>query len=326
MAADWDTNSYATSADTVKLDETRAGSDSRDAYDIDPDTENYADGNDPETAYQNQGRPDSPNGLSSYASDVHYEEYGEARGDEAEPADANADKAGETPDRWDDDTYPDAANYADLDDPDTGTLDAQDGLRQDEPATATGQAADADQQDQSHQAKEHPERAPSPEQQRINALEAENTDARRQLAAANQKITNLEAKNDERAAQLDEQAGRLDRIEQLLAADRPAASLEQQTTQDTASALRGAAMASREASGERQDTKEAERSRWRRATSSESLGLIGTFGSAAEAIGEFAAHATPEGTIGLGLTAIGLAQVIRARVEKKAETKGKRQA
>jgi hypothetical protein len=43
-------------------------------------------------------------------------------------------------------------------------------------------------------------------------------------------------------------------------------------------------------------------------------------------VGGFAVHATPEGMLGLGLTAVGVAQVLRARAEKKAESKGKGQA
>jgi hypothetical protein len=42
-------------------------------------------------------------------------------------------------------------------------------------------------------------------------------------------------------------------------------------------------------------------------------------------VGEFAVHASPQGTLGVGLTAVGVAQVIRARAEKKAESKGKGQ-
>jgi hypothetical protein len=40
-------------------------------------------------------------------------------------------------------------------------------------------------------------------------------------------------------------------------------------------------------------------------------------------MGDLAVHATPDGMIGLGLTAIGVAQILRARAEKKAEGKGK---
>lgn len=327
MATDWDSSGNDTDADTVKLDETRVRSDSRDAYDIDPDTENYADGNDPETAYQNQGRPDSPNGLSAYTSDDHSQEYGEARGDEAEPADENTDKAGDSPDRWDD-ADPDAANYADLDDPGTGTLDAQDGLRQDEPGTANGQAADAD---------EHAERALSPEQQQINALEAENTDARQQLTEAkeqiadsNQRIAELEAEKDQQAAKLDEQATRLDRIEQLLAGsekspddpgaheqrgDHPIASAEQQKAQDTA-------IDKRETSDERKDAKEAERSRWRRFASSDSFEAASVIVGAAGSVSDFATHVTPLGTAGVAATALGLGALGLKRLEQRRKDKG----
>lgn len=101
---------------------------------------------------------------------------------------------------------------------------------------------------------------------------------------------------------------------------------DQQQGNDVASAQRSAVMAEHENSAERWDAKEGRDHGWRRVSSSASLGLIGTVGGAAQTVGEFAAHATPEGAIGLVLTAVGVAQVFRARAEKRAEGKGKRQA
>jgi hypothetical protein len=72
-----------------------------DPWATDPDLENYANGNDPETAWRNQGNPDSPNGLG-YLNTADL--------------DRQAPQADDDGDMWGD-TYPDgAADY-----PDTGT-------------------------------------------------------------------------------------------------------------------------------------------------------------------------------------------------------------
>jgi hypothetical protein len=59
--------------------------DAADDYDTDPDAENHADGNDPETAWHNQGRRDSPNGsgrLDTTGQDRQVPETGgDMRGD-----------------------------------------------------------------------------------------------------------------------------------------------------------------------------------------------------------------------------------------------------
>jgi hypothetical protein len=340
VVADWDSSGTDAGTDTIEISKTSTA-DTADAYDVDPDTENYAAGNDPDIACRNQGRPDSPNGWGSNASaDGHQENdgyvqgdhYAEGTGEHDEPREDAYD--GDTADLWGD-TDPDAANYADLDGIGTGSLDGrQDSVREDEPDASP----DADQPGQDQHVEGNAERTLSPEQQRVNALEADNADAKQQIAEANQKIAELEAKNDEQAtqlneqgAQLNEQAARLDRIEQLLAGseknpddanvqergDKSVTSADQQRSQD-------GSISERENSDERKGTKEAERSRWRRVTSSESLGLVNTFGGAVQTVGEFAVHATPEGMVGLGLTAVGVAQLLRARAEKKAERKGKR--
>ncbi|MBV9448917.1 MAG: hypothetical protein JO345_23770 [Streptosporangiaceae bacterium] len=66
MSADRDSGGHDPAADSVKITETHSAA-GEIAYDVDPDTENYAAGNDPETAYRNHGRPDSPNSWSDYA-------------------------------------------------------------------------------------------------------------------------------------------------------------------------------------------------------------------------------------------------------------------
>jgi hypothetical protein len=78
-------------------------------------------------------------------------------------------------------------------------------------------------------------------------------------------------------------------------------------------------MAEHKNSAERRDADDEKDHGWRRAASSDSLGMIGAFGGAAQAIGEFAAHASPEGGIGVVLTALSVAHALKVRAEKKAE-------
>jgi septal ring factor EnvC (AmiA/AmiB activator) len=164
--------------------------------------------------------------------------------------------------------------------------------------------------------------------ERFKALEAENAQAR-------QKIADLEA---ELKAVKDEQAARFDRIEQLLAGlekrsddasahehvrDKPTATVDQQGAHDAVGAKYGQAIAEREDSREGMDTSDARHHGWRRATSSENLGLANTVAGAADTVAQFAMHATPEGIVSLGLTALGVAVTLRARAEKNAEKKGR---
>jgi len=346
MTAHWDNTGSDVGADTVKISETSTAVNA-DAYDIDPDTENYAAGLDPDVAYRNQGRADSPNGWSSQAQvDSHpdnhgHESYAEGTGedDESHEGDSND----ETPDLWGD-TDPDAANYADLDGHDTSNPDGQqDGIHEDKPAPEGAPDADTA---KDRQADEHAERVTSPKQERIDALEAENAAAREQLADArqqitdsNQRISDLEAKNSEQAAQASEQSARMDRFEQVLTEfqqhrdagtsgpehgdDKAATSADRPEAQDKAKPKYGAEIAEHQNSSEGRDEKDSRHNGWRRAVSSESLGLIGALGGAAQAAGDLAVHASPDGMIGLGLTALGVAQILKARAEKKAERKGK---
>jgi hypothetical protein len=321
MAADWDSGGYGGGGDTVKISETHTSDAGLDAYDVDPDAENYAAGNDPETAYQNQGRPDSPNGLGRYTSQDAYQENEHAEY-ETELGDENAETqqashTSQTFDMWGD-ADPDAANYADLDGIGTSSPDAKDGPDKDERAPDRSTAADASQPDQDQPAERNVEETQPPEQQRISALEAENADARQQLAYANPKIAELEAKNDDQAA-------RLDRIEQFLAdshqnqadagaqehgGDKPAASADHQTAQDVA-------ISEHKTTPESRDVRDAEGPRWRRMSSAENVGLASTALSAADTVAQFTMHATPEGVVGLGAMVLGVASVGLAKLEKK---------
>jgi uncharacterized coiled-coil protein SlyX len=363
-----------------------------DAWDTDPDEQNYANGNNPEIAWRNQGNPDSPNGWG------HTTDTSTQHGDTADQAGQPADTAGsgEQADSWGED--PDLQNYPHWDQttPDLGipetAADGQVDASADQPESGynTLDASTSQSPDHGAGVQEQPENtaATSPEQQRTGNPEADNADSRQQIADANQKIndletkyteasqkvtdlearnaelearyaessqkvanlearcaelegryaessqriTELEAKNDEQATQLGEQGTRLDRIEQLLAGpektqdsgvldhgDTSPASASEQQAQD-------AARADKQSSAERRDMADAKGYSWKRATSSEGLGLIATFGGAAQTLGEFAAHATPEGAAGLVVTAFGVAHVIKARREKNAERKGKGQA
>jgi hypothetical protein len=115
VAAEWDSSGYDSSPDTVKISETSPAADA--AYDTDPDIENYAAGNNPETAYRDQGRTDGPNSWSSYTSDDNYEANG--YGDHAGGAYRNTGPretygTSESDGYWDG-ADPDAEAYADLD-------------------------------------------------------------------------------------------------------------------------------------------------------------------------------------------------------------------
>jgi len=322
MAADWDSGEYDTHADTVKISETRTSAAAYDGYDADPDAENYASGNDSETACRDQGRPDSPNGLGSYLSEDPGEENEHAQDDYAQINDEHTEtpetsRSGETPDTWGD-SDPDAENYADLDHLGTVSPDGPDNAQGGDHAADHGDNTDATQQDQDQPAEENVEQTLPPEQQRISALEAANANARQQIADANQKIAELEAKNDE-------QSTRMDRIERLLAdpekkpmdpsagehgGDKTTAAVDHQKEQE-------AAITEHEGTRPAADTKDAHRLTWRRAASAENVGLASTALGAADTVTQFAMHATAEGVIGLGAMVLGGASVGLAKLEKK---------
>jgi hypothetical protein len=227
-----------------------------DAWDTDPDEQNYANGNNPEIAWRNQGNPDSPNGWGQPADTST--RYGDTADQSGRPADTAG--SGEQADSWGED--PDLQNYPHWDqtsEPERGT-----------PQTAPGSQADVGQSpdhsgdyqapDGDTSATEQPESpAVSADQQRIGNLETDNADAKQRITdlearnseleaknteanekiadletkstEADQKITDLEARNaeleaknaeleaktDEQGARLDEQAARMNRLEQLLA-------------------------------------------------------------------------------------------------------------
>jgi len=319
VAADWDSSSTDAGADTTKISETSASA-TADAYDIDPDAANYAAGNDPDTAYRNQGRADSPNGWGSQANTDGYPDGdGHDPGSDADGADEHDQPRedrydNDTPDLWGD-TDPDAALYADLDSHAASSPDSrQDNDGHDKPEPSP----DPDSPSQDQRAEENAEQTASPEQQRISALKAENASAQQRIADADQKIAELEAKNDEQAA-------RLDRIEQFIAdskknpadssaadhgGDKIAASSDHQTAQDTA-------ISEHKASGETRDARDADNTRWRRITSAENVGVASTVLGAADTVAQFAMHATSEGIVGLGAMVLGVAAVGLAKLEKK---------
>jgi len=210
VAAEWDHGGYDGNADSATISETRvAAGDRSDAYDVDPDVENYAAGNSPETAYRNQGNPDGPNGWNRFASEGAHAETGEADygggGDQHTELDETR-GAGEAPDPWGD-IHPDAANYPDLDGQGTASPEEREGSDHREPEPDRDDGRDTGQPDQAEPTKKETRRDLSPEQQRISALEAENADVR-------QKLADLEAKQ---KADNTAQSTRMDHLEQLLA-------------------------------------------------------------------------------------------------------------
>jgi hypothetical protein len=353
VAADWDSGGSDTGTDTIKISETRTAS-SADAYDIDPDAENYAAGNDPDIAYRNQGRADSPNGWASHPGADGYQEndghlqgdYGEGIGDHDEPQEDGYDDG--PPDLWGD-TDPDAANYADLDRIGTGSPDRQQSPRedrsetdhdadtdarqpgQDQPAHADADQAppperrtsepEADQLDRAEPAAADTGERLSPEQQRINALEAENADTKQRMADLEEKNADASQQIADLKAVKDEQAIRLDRIEQLLAsADLragDAGAADRGADESDATRHQDASLDERAGTRQGNDAKRDEQTRWRRAVSSDNVGIAGTLVGAADTVAQFAMHATPEGMVGLGAMALGLASVGLAKAEKR---------
>jgi hypothetical protein len=185
---------------------------------------------------------------------------------------------------------------------------------------AAGPSADAD-PGQADQA-EMPERDAGDvlSANRLKALETEND-------AARQKIADLEAKLADQEAELkavkEEQAARLDRIEQQLAgADRQPESTdppEQGTDQSGLSQLADAALDERESTSQEADPKVAEAtrgSRWRAVVAGENVQAAGTLVGAADTVAQFAMHATPEGVVGLGAMVLGVAGLGIAKYEQ----------
>jgi hypothetical protein len=330
VAADRDSSG----TDTVKISETSTAA-TADADDIDPDAANYAAGNDPDTAYRNQGRADSPNGWGSQARlDDHQENDDYADGADEHDQSREDRYDTDTPDLWGD-TDPDAAIYAPPDSHAAGNPDGrQDSDGQDKPEPSP----DADSPSQDQHAEENAEQIASPEQQQFSALKAENASLKQGLADADLKIAELEAKDEAKAAQIKEQAVRLDHIEQLLASrerqpdgiDAPKhtdAALptapDQERAPDVATAKYGAEIAGNKVSDQETEAKDAQNTHWRRLASAENVGMASTVVSAADTVAQFAMHATPEGVVGLGAMTLGLVSLGLARIEKKAEDRRK---
>jgi hypothetical protein len=320
VAADWDSSGTDAGADTMKISETSAAA-SADAYDIDPDAANYAAGNDPDIAYRNQGRADSPNGWGSRpradtypGNDEHGQgDYAYQAGEHDQPHNDGYDGV---PDLWGD-TDPDAANYADLDNRGTGSP----GRRQDDAHQDKLEASsDADQPSQDQHAEADAEQTASPEQ-RIMVLEAEN-------AAAKQRIADLEEKNADAGQQIadlkaeleaakNERATRPDRIEPLPEGTGRHQDGETSTPDDGAdepgsSQGQDALRRVRGGSDERIGTTEVEETRWRRVTSAENVGAVSTLLGAAD----MAMHGVPGLAVALGATVIGAASWGQAKLEK----------
>jgi len=333
VAADLDTSGYDADPDTSKATEKHATA-SDDVY---PDTVNYTKGNTPDIAYRTQGQSGGPNSWDNYLDEV------EKDGQLDDPADP-----------WGA-TYPDiAAKHADPGDG-AGSADGQDNIQQHNPASGGDQ--DNGPPDQAGPAEASSELTPSPEQERISSLETEHAETQHQLDRATQKIADLEARNagleaenaenrekfgkieaeraedrqeiSELKAQNADLAARMDRFEQLMArtdksqpgdangpdqsADPPDTSQVQGATSPT--------IAERKASDQGSDTSDAERAWWRRAASSENVGLAGGLVGAAQTMADFTMNATPEGIVTLGATALGLASAMMARAEKKRKGK-----
>jgi hypothetical protein len=320
MAAEWETRGDS-GVEAIEADSGVAA----DAYDIDPDIENYANGRTPDTPYGSHDSPDDPGDRDGHVSDEqHYgnehpgDGYADAR-DEAGQLEYTG-IAADLADEWGD-TDPDAENYAGLDGPGLQHSPHEDQLEADRDVLAASQLDQAE-----PSAVDTGERL-SPEQQRIHALEAENADAKHRIADleeknsdANLRIADLKA---ELKAVKDEHATRLDRIEQLLASgdrsDRDASTQEHRADQPSATRdpdAKSPTIADRKGNRQSSDAKREEDTRWRRAVSSENVGIAGTFVGAADTVAQFAMHATPEGVVGLGAMVLGLASVGLAKAEK----------
>ena len=328
MAADNDSSGNDADAGTVKTTEKHTSG----ADDAHPDTENYAKGNTPDTAYRTQGQPGGPNSWDNYLDED----------DDGQPDDPG--------DPWGS-TYPDAAESAG---PGSGTSPGgQDNLQQHAPAAGGGAAPD-----QGAPAEAGTEQAPSAELERISSLETEHGETKHQLDESTQKIADLEARNagleaenaenrekignleagraDDKQeiadlkAQYADLAARMDRFEQPAAspdkspdgaANTPDHGVQKPDSPHSPDP-RDQSLAERQGTTQGADNKVAERSWWRRAASSDSLDMLQTLGGTGEAVAALAMNATPDGVAGLVLAGLGVAKIAMARYEKR-KGKGK---
>jgi hypothetical protein len=289
MAAEWD---HSGNADSATISETRvAAGDSSDAYDVDPDVENYAAGNSPETAYRNQGNPDGSNGWSRFVSEGAHEETGE--GDYGDGADQYAELdethgASEAPDLWGD-IHPDTANYPGLD---------------------SQAAASAEERESPDHRESEPDRDDGADtDQRISALEAK----------FEAKLADMKAEYDARFEEMRAESGQ---VRETASAhdqsdDKPAPWADQPKAQDAADATHAAIIAENKTSDEGMDRKESEGAHWRRAASAENVAIASGVAGVADTLAQFAMHASPEGVVGLGAAVLGLASLGLAKLEKK---------
>jgi hypothetical protein len=309
MAAEWD---HSGNADSATISETRvAAGDSSDAYDVDPDVENYAAGNSPETAYRNQGNPDGSNGWSRFVSEGAHEETGE--GDYGDGADQYAELdethgASEAPDLWGD-IHPDAANYPGLDSQAAASAEERESPdhRESEPDRDDG--ADIGQPDQAQLPVADTRRDLSSEQQQISAFEAK----------VEAKFADMKAEYDARFEEMRAESGQ---VRETASAhdqsdDKPAPWADQPKAQDAADATHAAIIAENKTSDEGMDRKESEGAHWRRAASAENVAIASGVAGVADTLAQFAMHASPEGVVGLGAAVLGLASLGLAKLEKK---------
>jgi hypothetical protein len=301
MPADLDSSTSQGAVDTVSETSTATDDSVWESY---PDYASSEAGNTPEIAHLNQGNPDSPNGWGDY-DPADYDQYdnednwGDDYGETAGSGDDDE------PDPWGD-TYPDAAYPADSGYA-TGRDDAQETVHPDQtPANAADR-----------------EHAPSPEQERISALEAE-------LADSKQQIADLKASNDEKTARIDELKAstdaRMDRFEAMLAESRAKPpdgdgkpSGESADTNVTAVGDQGSAdpaVDKNKKSAPTVERRRAKQEHGRRFLNADNIGLAGAAVGTAEALEQFAAHASPDAVTVASATVLGLVAAFMAKREK----------
>jgi hypothetical protein len=306
VAAEWDDGGYDGNADSATISETRVTADDRsDADEVDPDVENYAAGNSPETACRSQGDPDGPNGWSRFASEGAYEETGE--GDYGDGADQHTELdetrgASEASDLWGD-IHPDAANYPDPD----------------EPEQAPDDGAHIGQPDQTELSGADTWRDLSSEQRQISAFEA------KVEAKVEAKFADLKAEYD---ARFEQRLAEFGQVAKTASAhdqgdDKPAPSADQPKAQDTGNPTHGTALAGHKDTDKGVDTSDARSHSWRHVTSAENLGFASAVMGVADTFNQIATHVTPEGMVGLGMAVLTLGAAVRAKAGQQAEEKRK---
>ncbi len=183
-------------------------------------------------------------------------------------------------------------------------------------AAAPSADAHPGQADQAEVPEDDDGNVPSTEADRLNPPESERD-------ADRQKIADLEA---ELKAVKDQQSILFDRMDQLLSnndrqpetAD-PADHGSEQPGGTRDLDAKSPTIAERKDTDQGTDTKVAEQTRgarWRAVVTGENVGVAGTLVGAADAVAQFAMHATPEGVVGLSAVVLGLASLSLAKYEK----------